>query len=462
MTATNRGKSPTQMAFRRLRRNVLAMAGAAVVLFVILLAFFPSMLVPSHADGSGPYEFGEQFRDKDQYQQPPGIPGHPLGTDELGRDVLTRIIYGAGISLRVGLVGTIVAVLIGLILGSVAGFRGGLVDTLISRLTDTFFAFPSLLLMIGILAVFEKPNEIVIFSALGVVGWPGVARIVRGQVISLRGSEFVLGASGDYQIQRRTGYENFIGDTLGVKGALRRNEHDNVNNVAEYAQFYWHFVPQWALLLGLRHDTVRFSEHDFYITPANPDDSGHVRYNATTPVVGLQYRPLDKLRIYASYGKGFETPSYNELGYRSDGQAGLPFPLRHRLTNASASRVGYHLAGASIHYLQPAGAHHSHCVAHVAHHAHTHASVDQQLLNAGPRPVLGVVVSQRGLHILCCHHLAPEHEELELLGRGPVGDDRYDSHPHQDDGRKSAHELHCQAIHRSHWLQTCSPRSARS
>lgn len=145
--------------------------------------------------------------------------------------------------------------------------------------------------------------------------------------------EAVLGASGDYQIQRRTGYENFIGSTLGVKGKLRRNEHDNVNNVAEYAQFYWHFVPQWALLLGLRHDTVRFTEHDFYITPNNPDDSGHVTYTATTPVLGLQYRATDDLRVYASYGRGFETPSYNELGYRTDGQAGLAFDLRPARSN---------------------------------------------------------------------------------------------------------------------------------
>lgn len=145
--------------------------------------------------------------------------------------------------------------------------------------------------------------------------------------------ETVLGASGDYQIQRRTGYENFVGSTLGVKGALRRNEHDNVNNVAEYAQFYWHFVPQWALLLGLRHDTVRFAEHDFYITADNPDDSGHVSYSATTPVVGLQYRASDDLRIYASYGRGFETPSYNELGYRTDGQAGLAFDLKPARSN---------------------------------------------------------------------------------------------------------------------------------
>lgn len=194
MTVTDKGKSPTQMAFKRLRRNRLAMCGAVVVFVVTLLAFFPNLIVPVHGDGSGSYDFSEQFRTADEYQKPPGIPGHPLGTDELGRDVLTRIVYGAGISLRVGLVGTIVAVLIGLILGSLAGFRGGRVDTVISRLTDTFFAFPSLLLTIGILAVFEKPNEYVIFAALGFVGWPGVARIVRGQVISLRGSEFVLGA----------------------------------------------------------------------------------------------------------------------------------------------------------------------------------------------------------------------------------------------------------------------------
>lgn len=140
--------------------------------------------------------------------------------------------------------------------------------------------------------------------------------------------EMVLGASGDYQIQRRTGYENFIGSMLGVQGALRRNEHDNVNNVAEYAQFYWHFMLHWSALLGLRHDEVRFSEHDFYITGNNPDDSGNVQYSAATPVLGLQYRPADNVRVYASYGKGFETPSYNELGYRSDGLPGLAFNLK--------------------------------------------------------------------------------------------------------------------------------------
>ena len=121
MTEVKIGKSPTQMALKRLRKNLLAMGGAAIVLIVFFLAFFPSWVVPHHVDGSGIYTYAEQFRTAEEYQKPPGIPGHPLGTDELGRDVLTRIVYGAGISLRVGLVGTAVALLIGLILGSIAG-----------------------------------------------------------------------------------------------------------------------------------------------------------------------------------------------------------------------------------------------------------------------------------------------------------------------------------------------------
>ena len=149
----------------------------------------------------------------------------------------------------------------------------------------------------------------------------------RGQ-LGGRDYEFVLGASGDAQAQHRLGYNNFVGSTLGVMGQLRRNEDDNVNSVDEYAQWYWHFADRWSLLLGARHDEVRFSSHDFYVTPRNPDNSGGVSYGGTTPVAGLDFRPSGHLRLYASYGKGFETPSFNELGYRSDGLPGLALNLR--------------------------------------------------------------------------------------------------------------------------------------
>ncbi len=215
MTDARSSNSPTRMALKRLYSNRLAMLGAVVVAIVVVLALFPSWLVPSNADGTAPYSYDQQFRSADEYQQPPGIEGHPLGTDEQGRDIWTRIVYGAGISLRVGLIGTMVALLIGLVLGSLAGFRGGTVDTVISRLTDTFFAFPSLLLTIGILAVFEKPDEYKIFAALGLVGWPGVARIVRAQVISLRGSEFVLGARALGQSDTRILVGHVLPNCLG-------------------------------------------------------------------------------------------------------------------------------------------------------------------------------------------------------------------------------------------------------
>ncbi|BFI96115.1 MAG: TonB-dependent receptor [Rhodanobacter sp.] len=148
-----------------------------------------------------------------------------------------------------------------------------------------------------------------------------------GQLLG-RDTEFVLGGGGDAQWQRRLGYQNFVGGKLGVIGALRRDEDDDVDTRDAYAQWYWYFAEHWSLLLGVRHDRVQFDEHDHYITASNPDDSGHVDYAATDPVAGVLFHPLDDLQFYASFGRGFETPSYNELGYRSDGQPGLAFNLR--------------------------------------------------------------------------------------------------------------------------------------
>jgi iron complex outermembrane receptor protein len=140
--------------------------------------------------------------------------------------------------------------------------------------------------------------------------------------------ELVLGASWDVQDTHRRGYENFAGDTLGVQGALRRDERDRVHAFDQYAQLYWHVADRWSLLLGARRSVVAFEMADRYVTAGNPNDSGHARFHATTPVAGLVYRPDPRLRLYASYGEGFETPSFNELGYRRDGGAGLALDLR--------------------------------------------------------------------------------------------------------------------------------------
>ncbi|HSS07437.1 MAG TPA: TonB-dependent receptor [Rhodanobacteraceae bacterium] len=139
--------------------------------------------------------------------------------------------------------------------------------------------------------------------------------------------EIATGVNYDRQEQGRKGYENFVGDTLGVRGALRRNEDDTVFDFDQYAQLTWHFTDAWSLTAGARHSEVKFDSADHYITDVNPDDSGNVGYSATTPVAGLMWRVSDTTHLYASYGKGFETPTFNELAYRADGGSGLAFNL---------------------------------------------------------------------------------------------------------------------------------------
>ena len=139
--------------------------------------------------------------------------------------------------------------------------------------------------------------------------------------------ELVIGANADRQQQHRSGYENFVGSTLGIKGRLRRDQQDRVQNFDQFAQAWWQFSPRWSALLGARHSQVQFRSRDHYITAGNPDDSGSRDYSATTPVAGVVFRASDDLRLYASAGRGFETPTFNELGYRADGAAGLALDL---------------------------------------------------------------------------------------------------------------------------------------
>lgn len=138
----------------------------------------------------------------------------------------------------------------------------------------------------------------------------------------------IAGIAYDELREDRRGYENFQGDTLGVKGALRRKETNKVWNIDPYVQASWQFAPQWTFDAGLRHSTVRFDSQDEYITAANGDDSGDARYREWLPVASLRYAPTDSLSFYVSAGRGFETPTFNEISYRSDDQPGLNFDLQ--------------------------------------------------------------------------------------------------------------------------------------
>ena len=139
--------------------------------------------------------------------------------------------------------------------------------------------------------------------------------------------ELTLGTSYDQQRQHRLGYNNFVGSVVGIQGALRRNEQDNEADFDQYLQGKWDFTDRWSLTAGARHSQVRFDSADRYITASNGDDSGKVSYGATTPVAGLLFNAADNWNLYVSYGNGFETPAFNELGYRPDGSSGINFAL---------------------------------------------------------------------------------------------------------------------------------------
>ena len=146
---------------------------------------------------------------------------------------------------------------------------------------------------------------------------------------------WTAGASYDALRQDRRGYENFVGDTLGVRGALRADQVDRVDALDPYLQATWTPNADWQLTAGVRHSRVRFRSEDHYIQPGNPDDSGRITYSSTSPVLGVRWRANDALQFYAAYGEGFETPTFNELQYRSDGGSGLNFALQAATTRSA-------------------------------------------------------------------------------------------------------------------------------
>ncbi len=145
--------------------------------------------------------------------------------------------------------------------------------------------------------------------------------------------EVVAGLSYDRMQEHRLGWQNFSGATLGVQGALRRDEDNRVANLDPYLQAVWKFAPRWSLTGGARRSTVRFSSSDHYVVGINGNDSGEVRYGATLPVAALMYAWSPQVHVYAALGRGFETPTFNELAYRPDGTAGLNFALRPARSN---------------------------------------------------------------------------------------------------------------------------------
>lgn len=147
-------------------------------------------------------------------------------------------------------------------------------------------------------------------------------------------ASFVAGIAADELREHRMGYQNFVGTQLGVQGALRRDETNRVSNADPYLQAQWQPTPAWLLSAGVRRAKVDFRSTDAYVTRTNPDDSGSAQYAATLPVLGASYAVGEGLRVYATAGRGFETPTLNELAYRASGATGLNFALQASLSRS--------------------------------------------------------------------------------------------------------------------------------
>jgi len=179
-----RGESQWVMALRSFRKNRLAVSG----LVLMILLYLVTLLTPLIA----PYDPIEQTNIVEtRYLAPSGQ--NLMGTDRFGRDVFSRVLYGARISLTIGFIAVGIGLLVGVVIGALAGYFGRRVDRILMRFTDTMLAFPRLVLLILVIALFE-PSIFLVITVLGLTGWMGIARIVRGEVLSIKEREFVQAA----------------------------------------------------------------------------------------------------------------------------------------------------------------------------------------------------------------------------------------------------------------------------
>jgi peptide/nickel transport system permease protein len=178
------GDSQWALAARHFRGNRMAMGGLAVMFLLYLVTLLTPLLAPFDPAVQGDIV-------ATRYLTPSWE--HPMGTDRFGRDIFSRVLYGAQISLSIGFIAMGIGVTIGTLFGAIGGYFGGVVDTILMRFTDVMLSFPRLILLIVIIALFE-PSIFLVVVVLGLTGWMGIARIVRSEVLSLREREFIQAA----------------------------------------------------------------------------------------------------------------------------------------------------------------------------------------------------------------------------------------------------------------------------
>ncbi len=178
-------ETPTKMVLRRLVKNKMAMLGLAMIVIMVIFSFIGPMFMP--------YGYNTQT---DYVKQPP-MDGFFLGTDYLGRDMLTRLMYGGRISIIVGIISVVIEMIIGVLIGAIAGYYGGKVDTILMGITDVVLSLPFMpivLISASLMSVFKLQGYsriMILMFIMGVISWPTIARLIRGEILSLREQEFM-------------------------------------------------------------------------------------------------------------------------------------------------------------------------------------------------------------------------------------------------------------------------------
>ena len=190
------------MVWKQFKRNKLAVAGLAIVLLLFAVAILAPFISP-HSPSA--YDLNSIL------VGPSG--DHLLGTDAQGRDVLSRMIFGARISLSVGFVAVSIYVAIGILMGALAGYYGGWIDMVISRLIEVMICFPTFFLILAILA-FIGPSIYNIMIVIGITGWTGIARLVRGEILKLKSQDFVIAAEASGSSDLRIIFRHLLPNSL--------------------------------------------------------------------------------------------------------------------------------------------------------------------------------------------------------------------------------------------------------
>lgn len=238
-----KGKSPLQLAFERFMKNRMAFIGAIILLCITIISISAPLLT----------HFDPAATDLYNTEKPPDSV-HLLGTDKVGHDVFTRLLYGGRISLMVGVMTMVLTILIGGTLGALSGYYGGKVDMLIMRVTDVLLTLPTLLMILFLVSILDKTNEWLLIITLGLTAWSGTARLVRGEFLSLREREYVLSARAIGCSDSRIMFKHILLNTLApltVNATLLVGNMILVESALSYLGFgVPQTTPTWGNMLN--------------------------------------------------------------------------------------------------------------------------------------------------------------------------------------------------------------------